>query len=176
MVMLKGNKVRLRAIEPEDVDRIMEWENETSNWEVSGTMAPFSRDIIKRYVANSHHDIYSAGQLRLMIDEVETGETIGTVDIFEFDAFHQRAGLGILIADKARRNNGYASESIALVVDYSFQHLGLSQLFCNILADNAGSIRVFEKAGFQISGNRKKWIRSGSAFKDQLFLQLFKKQ
>ena len=172
MKLLKGEKIRLRAIEPGDVDLILDWENDTENWEVSGTMAPFSREIITKYVSNAHLDIYKAGQLRLMIDELATGQTIGTIDIFDFDAFHQRAGLGILIAEQGSRNNGYAAETLKLVKDYCFNHLVLHQLYCNILADNTISLKLFQKAGFTISGIQKNWIRSGADFKDQYFLQL----
>ncbi len=173
MKLLKGEKIRLRAIEPTDVDLILDWENNTDNWEVSGTLAPFSREIISKYVSNAHLDIYKAGQLRLMIEELTTGKTVGTIDIFDFDPFHQRAGLGILIADKSDRNNGYSKETLQLVCEYCFSHLGLQQLYCNILSDNTVSLRLFEKAGFTISGTQKRWIKSGSKFKDQHFLQLF---
>ncbi len=172
MKLLKGERIKLRAIEPSDVDLILDWENDTDNWEVSGTLAPFSREIISKYVSNAHLDIYQAGQLRLMIDELSTGKTIGTIDIFDFEPFHQRAGLGILIANKDNRNNGYASETLKLVVDYCFNHLGLQQLYCNILSDNEISLKLFQKAGFTINGTQKKWIKSGSDFKDQYFLQL----
>lgn len=174
MKLLKGEKVKLRAIEPEDVDRLVDWENETEHWEVSGTISPFSREIIRRYVASAHQDIYEAGQLRMMIDEVCSGETIGTIDIFDFDAFHHRAGLGILIADSAKRNNGYAGEAVELVKEYCFKHLGLQQLFCNILEGNKGSLRLFEKAGFKCTGTRHKWVRQGAEYHNQLFLQLLR--
>lgn len=176
MKLLTGTKIRLRAIEPEDVDRLMGWENDTANWEVSCTISPFSRDIIRKYVANSHLDIYQAGQLRLMIDEMESGQTIGTIDIFDFDPFNQKAGIGILIADPSRRNNGFASEAIELVKQYCFDHLGLQQLYCNILTDNKSSLHLFEKAGFTISGTKRRWVRSGANFKDQHFLQLLKQE
>lgn len=173
--MLKGEKIKLRPVEPEDLDLLMLWENDPPNWEVSGTITPYSRDILKRYIKNADQDIYRAGQLRLMIEDRHQ-RTIGTIDVFEFDPFHQRAGIGILIADPVHRNNGYASESLRLIKQYCFEHLGLHQLFCNILEGNEASIHLFEKAGFTITGSRKQWIRSGSKFKDQLFLQLFREE
>ena len=47
-----------------------------------------------------------------MIDHIADKMTIGTIDIFDFDPFHKRAGLGILIADEAYRRKGYASMSL----------------------------------------------------------------
>lgn len=174
MPFLIGHKIRLRAIEPEDIDQLMQWENNIDNWEVSGTITPFSRNLLQQYINNAHLDIYQIGQLRLMIQEGE--ETIGTIDIFDFDAFNQRAGIGILIGDQSKRGNGFASESLRLVKKYCFDHLGLTQLYCNILVDNELSLNLFKKAGFEITGTRHKWIRSGGVYKDQHFLQLFRNE
>lgn len=173
MNLLEGKKVKLRALEPEDIDLLMAWENNTPNWQVSGTVAPFSRAILKDFISNSHLDIYQTRQLRFMIETLEGPATIGTIDLFEFDPFHQRAGVGVLIADPAQRNNGYASESVELVKEYCFKHLGLHQLFCNILEGNEASLRLFKKAGFELSGSKKAWVRLGQSYKDEYFLQLF---
>src|SRR5690606_19278927 len=160
------------AIEPEDIDLLMQWENNIVNWEVSGTITPFSRNLLQQYIDNAHFDIYQVGQLRPMIEEGE--ETLVTIDIFDFDAFNNRAGVGMLIGDPAKRGNGFASESLQLVKKYCFEHLGLKQMYCNILVDNTLSLKLFQKAGFQITGTRHQWVRSGGQYKDQHFLQLFR--
>lgn len=174
MTLLQGKNIQLRPIEPDDLNLLVNWENDPANWEVSGTIAPYSRELMRKYVNNAHLDIYKTGQLRLMIVEKESSATIGTIDIFEFDAFHQRAGLGILIADAQNRGKGLAFEAVNLVRDYCFKHLGIHQLFCNIMADNDVSLHLFKKAGFTINGTQHQWVRSNGSFKDQHFLQLIK--
>ncbi len=47
MLTLKGEKVYLRALEPEDLDFLFEVENNEDFWEVSATSAPFSRYLLK---------------------------------------------------------------------------------------------------------------------------------
>jgi RimJ/RimL family protein N-acetyltransferase len=85
--------VSLRAIEPEDLGLLYEWENNDSNWVISNTVTPFSKYVIKQYIENSHKSIYETGQLRLMIDFIPDKITVGTIDVFDFDPFHKRAGL-----------------------------------------------------------------------------------
>ena len=63
-----NREISLRALEPEDLELLYDWENDMSNWLISNTMSPFSRFTLKRYLENSHKDIYETGQLRLMID------------------------------------------------------------------------------------------------------------
>src|SRR4030042_3324224 len=100
---MKYKEIRLRALEPEDLELLYEWENNNSYWIISNTVTPFSKYTLKRYLRNSHKNIYETGQLRLMIDHISDKVTIGTIDIFDFDAFHNRAGLGILIANEEFR-------------------------------------------------------------------------
>ncbi|MBT3547278.1 MAG: GNAT family N-acetyltransferase, partial [Flavobacterium sp.] len=69
MMILHGEKVRLRALEPEDLDFLFTTENNTAFWEVSNTQVPFSRFVLKQYLENSHQDIYEAKQLRLVVEE-----------------------------------------------------------------------------------------------------------
>lgn len=171
-MLLKGTKVTLRAMEPADVDLLMEWENNSENWEVSGTIAPFSRNSIEGLIQQAHLSIFQTGQLRLMINRNTDQKCVGTIDLFDFDAFHQRAGVGVLIARAEDRGLGYAAESLDLVRSYAFEHLGLHQLYCHILTDNEKSISLFMSAGFEISGVQKAWIRVKKEFKDQYFMQL----
>lgn len=172
--MLQGEKIILRALEPSDVDLLMRWENNSDYWYLSGTVQPFSRAVLENYVANAAQDIFTTGQLRLIIESKPEGTAMGTIDLFDFDAFHGRAGIGILIAQEAHRGQGFGAEALALLKQYAFDYLGLKQLYCNVLASNTQSISLFEKAGFELSGTKKAWIRRGDSFEDELLLQLIK--
>lgn len=169
---MKYEKIRLRALEPEDLELLYEWENNDSYWVISNTVSPFSKYTLKRYMENSHKSIYETGQLRLMIDLREEKKTIGTIDIFDFDPFHGRAGIGILIADEAQRKKGYASMSLKCLIDYCFRTLQLHQLYCNILANNCESIDLFKKMGFTESGIKKEWVKTTDGYLDEYLFQL----
>ena len=171
MKTLKGKKIQLRAMEPKDIDFLFEIENNPTVWSISNTNSPFSRYYLEQYIINSHNDIYSEKQLRLII-ETTRKKTVGCIDLFEFDPKHLRAGIGILII-AAERKKGYASETLDVLIDYAKNVLFLNQLFCNIEEDNKGSIKLFKDKGFQESGKKKKWIRTDEGYKDEIFFQLF---
>jgi diamine N-acetyltransferase len=172
---MKYEKIKLRALEPEDLELLYEWENNDSYWIISNTVTPFSKYTLKRYLENSHKNIYETGQLRLMIDVIPDKVTIGTIDIFDFDPFHKRAGLGILIADEANRRKGYATMSLKCLIDYCFSTLQLHQLYCNILSNNCESITLFEKQGFVKSGIKKDWVKTPAGYLDEHMFQLINK-
>jgi diamine N-acetyltransferase len=172
MKVLTYKSIRLRALEPEDLELLYEWENNDEYWTLSNTVTPFSRYVLKRYLENSHKNIFETGQLRLMIDQAGDRVTIGTIDIFEFDPFHKRAGVGILIADEAYRKKGYASMSLACLIQYCFKTLQLHQLYCNILSNNDESIDLFERHGFIRTGTKKDWVQTDDGYLDEYIYQL----
>jgi diamine N-acetyltransferase len=172
---MKYDKIKLRALEPEDLELLYDWENNDSYWTISSTLTPFSKYTLKRYLENSHKNIYETGQLRLMIDHIPDKLTIGTIDIFDFDPFHNRAGLGILIANEAYRRKGYASMSLICLIDYCFKKLQLHQLYCNILSNNCESTELFIKQGFVQTGLKKDWIKTSDGYLDEYLYQLINK-
>ncbi len=171
---MKYEKIRLRALEPEDLELLYEWENNNAYWMISNTMTPFSKFTLKRYLKHSHKNIYETGQLRLMIELIAEKLTIGTIDLFDFDPFHKRAGIGILIADEAQRRKGYASMALKCVIDYCFTTLQMHQLYCNILANNCESMDLFQKLGFERIGVKKEWIKTVDGYLDEHMFQLLK--
>jgi diamine N-acetyltransferase len=168
-------EIVLRAPEPEDVDVLYRWENDPEIWHVSNTITPFSKYILEKYIETAHLDIYQVKQLRLMIDVKENKSgirTVGAIDLFDFDPYHNRAGVGILIGDKSDRNKGIATLALKKFIHYCFNTLQLHQLYCNITKGNEDSLKLFRKCGFRISGRKAEWIRTPGMYLEELMLQL----
>lgn len=164
-------KISLRALEPSDVDLLYKWENDRSIWTLSNTVSPFSRFVLEQYVMNSHIDIYTTKQLRLMIELADTGKTIGAIDLFEFDPHNRRVGVGIFISDE-ERDKGYASSTLDLIINYCFNTLMVHQIFCNISADNKKSHFLFKNKGFKLIGVKKEWLLVENKWMDEFIFQL----
>lgn len=169
----KGKNISLRAIEPEDLDTLYRWENDRSLWHVSETLIPFSRFILKEYIQEATRDIFDAKQLRLIIAKNEDQSAVGAIDLFDYHPLHSRAGVGLLIQENHRRK-GYAAEAIELVKHYAFNTLMLHQLYCHIGESNQKSINLFKRAGFEITGTKKEWLKHNKGWENVLFLQLLK--
>lgn len=173
-MFLKGHHIHLRALEPEDLAFLYEIENDTSLWEVSHTLTPYSRWLLKNYLDNSHQDLYEAKQLRLAIVENASGVLLGLVDLFDFDPKNNRVGLGIVVKDAARRNEGFGSEAVKLLIDYVFGHLDIHQIYVNVAVTNVASIKLFSKFGFALIGVKKQWNKVGTSYVDEAMYQLIK--
>ena len=55
--------MKLRAVEPEDLDLLYQIENDQSLWLVGATNVPYSRYTLHDYIANSSDDIYADSQV-----------------------------------------------------------------------------------------------------------------
>lgn len=167
---LQFGKVRFRALEPEDIDLLYEWENEPGVWEVSNTFEPFSKYVLGKYIKESQRDIFESKQVRMVIETLD-GKAVGAVDLFDYDPFHFRAGVGILIHREEDRNLGYATDALHLLCFYSRNFLRLHQLFANITEDNLSSIYLFKSNGFELCGTKKEWRNTLEGWKSELMFQ-----
>jgi diamine N-acetyltransferase len=173
MITLTGNKIYLRALEPEDLEFIYTIENDETIWEVSSTQTPYSKFLIRQYLENAQQDIYEAKQLRLAIcDLANDNKTIGLIDLFDFDPKNNRAGIGIVIQEKQNRNNGFGKEALDLLIQFSFSKLNLHQLYANIGSENDSSKKLFTTFGFQKIGIKKDWNLINNSYQDEEIYQL----
>ena len=168
---LIGQQIRLRSLEIEDLEFLYNIENDESFWELSGTLFPFSKDILLQYIRNAKQDIYQARQYRFVISSEENKISLGLIDLFDFSAQHSRAGVGIILHPD-HQNKGFGSEALSLLITYCKNELGLHQLYANVLENNTVSLGLFEKHGFQKVGIKKDWIYYHNSFKNEIILQL----
>ena len=169
---LQNGNFKLRALEPEDLELLYIWENQPELWTNGNTLQPYSRYILKEYIAYSDKTIYEKQQLRLMIERTTDATIIGTIDLFDFDAHHSRAGVGILI-DKPFQKQGFGQQTLNLLIEYAFGFLHLNQLYAHISTANQESISLFQNCGFTLSGTLKQWFRQPYGYDDVAIFQLF---
>lgn len=167
---IEGTICSLRALEPEDIDVMYGWENDTDSWRVSGTVAPFSRHLLSQLITQQQFDIYATRQMRLVIESRAEAVAVGAVDLFEFDPQNLRAGVGIIISPEYRRK-GYAIDALRTLERYASEILRLHQLWCSVGAKNVASRELFLRAGYIECGVRREWILSPDGAEDEVLYQ-----
>lgn len=166
---IEGRICCLRALEPEDLDAMYGWENDTDVWRVSGTLAPFSRHSLSRLIEEQQFDIYATRQMRLVVEAL-TGGVVGAVDIFEFDPQNLRAGVGVIISPQYREM-GYATDALKALEWYAVQVLHLHQLWCSVTSNNTASQNLFIRLGYAQCGIRRDWILTPDGELDEILFQ-----
>ena len=146
--------IKLRKIEPSDLPFLYQWENDATSWADSDTHNPLSRHDLHQYIENNTGDIYRDGQLRLMIEQ--GGQTLGCIDLFDFDARNRKAAIGMYIAQEAR-GKGVGSEAVKQLLNYAFDFLHLRMVYAIISVNNQACSHIYEQLGFAPSSPLKDW-------------------
>ena len=171
MSLTNGN-ITLRALEPDDIELLYQWENDVSVWRVSNTHVPLSKFSLASYIKSSDRDIWESKELRLIIENAEH-QPAGTIELFDFEPYHSRAGLGVMVYEQDERRKGIASQAIELIEEYALNELGLAQLYVNIAESNEASLKLFKKMGFGLAGTKRRWLRTLHGWEDEHLFQKF---
>jgi len=172
MAFLENEHLILRALEPEDLDILYEWENNVELWKHGSTLTPYSKFALRDYITDSLQGILYTRQLRLMAVEKKTQTAVGTIDLFDYDPINQRACIGILVDTQFRRK-GYGEEILYMTADYAFNTLHLNQIYAYAPVSNTVSLRLLSKCGYQQAGLLKSWMKTSKGFEDVRLMQLF---
>ncbi len=171
IMMLLNDVIKLRAVEPDDLDFLFDLENDPKLWHITQTYVPYSRYDFEQYVFSvDKQDIASAKQIRFVIEYLDESKAIGTIDMFDLDLQNRRGGVGIVLTE-TYRGKGLASIALELLVDYAFNHLNLHQLYCNVEEGNLKSLELFQKQGFVVAGLKQDWNVKGDDWKGEYLLQ-----
>ena len=99
-----SERVRLRAMEPEDLEIMYAMENDPQTWDVTNFSVPYSKYVLRQYMENSQCDMFADRQLRMMIVRREDDAVVGTIDITDFAPMHSRGEVGIAIRKEYQGN------------------------------------------------------------------------
>ena len=169
-MLFESERLVLRALEPEDFEWLYKVENDDTLWDCGTSNVPYSRYSLKRYIADSCHDLYADGQLRLVITNKETGAIYGCIDLQNFSQRHLRAEIGIFVFPEFQ-GKGIAKEAVSMICSYARDFLFLHQLYAIVACDNAKAIALFKSADFEIQSQLHDWLRSSrDEFEDAFLL------
>jgi diamine N-acetyltransferase len=170
-MITSDKEVRLRALEPEDLELLYHIENDRQLWDVGTTNVPYSRYVLHDYIANASGNIYNDGEVRLIIEN-GVGETVGIIDITDFDAKNQRAEVGIVVTCENRRK-GIATAALCQIADYSLRVLHLHQLYAVVGENNEAALELFRKVGYTEHLQLRDWLYDGKNYHSAVLMQIF---
>lgn len=143
-MLIKGNKVLLRAIELTDADVLQSMINDEEIEQMMlGYSFPVAHHQQLKWIENLSNE---KNVLRAMVDV--DGVAIGTVILSDIDMKNGTAEIHIKLARASERGKGYGTDAIMTVVSYAFNELRLNCIICRIREDNIASQRMVEKCGF----------------------------
>jgi RimJ/RimL family protein N-acetyltransferase len=158
---INSERLIFRTLRLEDVsERYLRWLNDPEvNQYLETRYVLQTRDTCEKFVSDMEKD--PASYLFGIFDKI-TKEHIGNIKLGFVNSYHQRGQLSLLIGEKSRWGNGYATESIRCITKWGFKSLQLERIEAGCYETNLGSLRAFLKAGYSVEGfHRKKVLFNG---------------
>jgi RimJ/RimL family protein N-acetyltransferase len=164
--------IQLRALEPDDLDRIYEWHNDRSLYEMLGGPFRFvSREAVQAWL--SRKTAFLSDEINLAICIKESDKHIGNLYLHQIHWIIRSARLEIFIGDHGERSKGYGQSAIRQLLTYAFEDLGLKKVYLDVLSDNLAAIHIYEKLGFEIEGRLRNQVFKQGAWKDMMLMAAY---
>src|SRR5512136_37885 len=151
----RGERVRLRAVEPEDWKIFNQWDLDSDTArECYWVPFPKSQEAARKWALDLSLQAPKNDAMDLVIENLK-GEFVGSINTLGCDARNGTFKYGLAIRREHQRQ-GYASEAIRLVLRYFFQELRYQKCNVGIYDFNVASIKLHEKLGFQHEGRERR--------------------
>jgi len=165
----QGPHIRLRAIEPGDVDAVVTWNLDSDMARnLDFVWPPQSRESVRQWAERTAtHD--PADEVFFFVIESGAGELVGQIDTHHVNRRDGTFSYGVSVRAE-RRRRGYASEAILLVLRYFFDELRYQKVTVEVHADNPASLRLHERLGFQQEGRLRRMLYTNGQYVDVFML------
>jgi len=174
--MLIGKRVRLRAIEREDLPRFVAWLNDPEVRRHLVLIPPLSLAQEEKWYEHTLQLDRAEQPLAIERDAPEGWTLIGTISYHTIDWVSRSTELGIFIGEKTSWNQGYGREAIELLLEYSFNTLNLNRIFLRVDETNPGGIRCYEHAGFIHEGRLRQAKFEDGQYIDLLIMSVLRSE
>ena len=173
--MIVGEKVRLRAIERDDLPRFVEWFSDPDVRRYLDMYLPFSLAQEERWFESLQERLEKREVVMLTI-ETSGGAHIGNISLFDIHWKERHAELGITIGEKDYWGQGYGTDAVRTMLRLAFEEMNLHRVFLRVHADNARGIQCYEKVGFQKEGTLRENVFREGAYIDMYVMGILESE
>ena len=174
MSIVYGKRIRLRAVEPGDVESFHAWVNDPEVTRGLAMYLPYSLADEKNWFDGLAKRDMREKPLAIEIKKGRAWKLIGNCGVFDIDSTARSAELGIMIGDKSEWNKGYGSETMSLLLRHCFETLNMNRVSLRVYTANVRAVRAYEKAGFQMEGRLREAVYKNGKYDDVLVMSVLR--
>lgn len=170
--MINGKKVRLRAIEREDIPKFVRWLNDPEVTQYLTLYMPISRVEEERWFEQQLESQNS----KVLAIETNEGLHIGNIGLHDIDWKNRHAMLGIFIGEKEYWGLGYGTDAVMTLLGFAFQEMNLHRIYLYVFDYNERAIRCYQKCGFQVEGRQREGLYQNGEYHDLLSMSILESE
>lgn len=163
-----GERVRLRAREPEDWETSLTFEEDSdavrSGWRLH---PPRSAAQAKKEMAEQAEERLDLDEFSLVIATKAENELVGFINTHEIERVHGTFAYGISVGTPHHRK-GYASEAIVLLLRYMFFERRFQKAEAWVYSYNEASLAMHRRLGFVEEGRRRRSHYANGRYHDEI--------
>ncbi|HEY69756.1 MAG TPA: GNAT family N-acetyltransferase [Anaerolineae bacterium] len=174
--MIFGENIRLRAIEPADLDRFVEWFNDPEVTHHLMRFLPMSMQAEKDWYEKLQEQPEESRPLALDAREGDQWIHIGSCGLHDIDWRSRKAELGIAIGDKRYWDRGYGSDAVQTLLRHGFETLNFHRVYLYVFEDNERAIKVYLSQGFQEEGRLRDHSYRKGDYRDMIIMGILRRE
>lgn len=174
--MLRGEKVVLRALQREDLRRLLDFNNDVEV-ELSGGGDPPMPQSLARLEAEFEERARHGGRDGAFFAIEADGKLIGQCGLrYEgiIDATAQTCELGISIGDKDYWGRGYGRDAVRVLLDYAFRLRNGHKVWLRVNGTNERAIRSYRACGFVEEGRLRQQVWGDGQHVDLVYMGILR--
>lgn len=170
--MIEGRLVRLRAPEPDDLERYLRWFNDPEVTHGLAARYPMWSAREREWLAGAHSPSYQ--DVALAVETLADRRHVGSVGLHRAQAENRTATLGIAIGERSLWGKGLGADVLRTACRFGFEEMNLHKVDLVVHATNPRAQALYERVGFRVEAvAREAWYQDG-AYVDMVHMGLFR--
>ena len=164
---MKGEKIRLRLMNGQDTDLIVNWRNNPRVRKNFIYQKPFTREGHERWMETM---IKSGNGYQFIVCRIEDDTPVGCTYLRDYDRENNKIEYGVFLGSEDMKGKGIGTEILGLTLQFAFETLNVHKVFARAFADNVASVNSFLKGGFEKEAYLKDEVFVNGEYRDIVFL------
>ena len=174
--MIEGSKVRLRAVERQDLAQFVEWLNNPEVRENLALYTPLSMTAEEEWYGLMMKNPVEEHPLAIEVKGNNRWKLVGNTSFIHYDTHNRNAEIGIFIGDEKYWGKGYGAMAVRLMLRYGFNNLNLNRIYLQVFETNPRAIKCYEKVGFVLEGKARQSRFLNGKYIDVLLMSVLKEE
>jgi RimJ/RimL family protein N-acetyltransferase len=150
--MYEGTQVRLRRLEPEDTDVLLQNWNDYQLRQFFPKPFPKTQQEIQEFIASRSNGFAERYIFTYAIEEKSSGALVGFIDLANLNWLDRTAMIDNVVVFAEHRGKGLGKEAILLLLDFAFNIIGFHNVHLYVHRFNEKAIGLYEHIGFRKQG------------------------
>ena len=172
--MLKGDKVILRPMRPDDLERYAEFKNDVEVELLGSGDVPGPTELGRLQARYAEHLKAPRDLTAWFAIEAQGGKFIGQCLLHNFDNAARTCELGITIGDRDFWGRGYGRDAVGLLLKYAFRLRNMEKVWLTTSGSNLRAQRSYVASGFVEEGRQRRQVWLDGVYDDIVYMGIFR--